>query len=398
MTKGNIENSREAFERAVIARMKESGFLEIEIRVEALVRCGDGYEDEVINAGWHYWKAGIAAASPPVVALPDDATAEEILKSTIDHPSAVVMLKRLPDAKAPALEEAAYNPTCRPTAVRPGSLVNDADILASDPPDVVVKKLDAAYEARSLSVMDKSPRELALEALKAAYASMEGSCSANHRIALNTVDAAIRALSSPDHNADAGKLVELETVMRRYRGTDWPDHYPWAFLNESECQGEPGPRWIVEELCRRSQAAELLAAKDAANKRWRSEYERAQSHNVELAEQLAKAEAEAERWHKKAMDAGVIVHSDGTTSHPMRKERDDLKADNERKDYLLSASDTVAQQLQNQIVTLTFQKEDLEAQLERFRSDRAYTVGFTDGYAASEAKLAAAIPPSGEGA
>nr|WP_313372606.1 hypothetical protein [Brucella intermedia] len=61
-----------------------------------------------------------------------------------------------------------------------------------------------------------------------------------------------------------------------------------------------------------------------------------------------------------------------------------------RKDYLLSVSDTVAQQLQNQIVTLTLQKEDLEAQLERFRSDRAYTVGFTDGHDAAEAKLAAA--------
>ena len=89
------------------------------------------------------------------------------------------------------------------------------------------------------------------------------------------------------------------------------------------------------------------------------------------AEELLAAErAKTERWHKKAMDAGVIVHSDGTTSHPMRKERDDLKADNARKD----------------------------AQLERFRCDRAYTVGFTDGYAAAEANLAAAIPPSGEGA
>lgn len=47
------------------------------------------------------------------------------------------------------------------------------------------------------------------------------------------------------------------------------------------------------------------------------------------AEELLAAErARTERWHKKAMDAGVIVHSDGTTSHPMRKERDDLKADN----------------------------------------------------------------------
>lgn len=89
-----LNKSREAFERAVIERMKESGFLDIEIRVEALVRCGDGYQDEVINAGWHYWQAGIAAASPAVVAMPDDVTAEEILKATIDHPNAIVVLKR----------------------------------------------------------------------------------------------------------------------------------------------------------------------------------------------------------------------------------------------------------------------------------------------------------------
>ncbi|WP_247875595.1 MULTISPECIES: hypothetical protein [unclassified Brucella] len=94
-----LENSREAFERAVIERMKESGFLEIEIRVEALARCGDGYQDEVINAGWHYWKAGIAAASPTVVTIPDDATADEILKTAINHPNAVVMLKRQPTAE-----------------------------------------------------------------------------------------------------------------------------------------------------------------------------------------------------------------------------------------------------------------------------------------------------------
>ncbi|WP_415280156.1 hypothetical protein [Brucella sp. BZ] len=310
MTKGNIENSREAFERAVIARMKESGFLEIEIRVEALVRCGDGYEDEVINAGWHYWKAGIAAATPPVVALPDDATAEEILKSTIDHPNAVVMLKRLPDAQASALEEAAYNPTCRPTAVRPGSLVNDADIRASDPPDVVVKKLDAAFDALASNPVDDN-------------------------IAPDT-----------DGKEPAATDTGLETVAENLARTFWgyfeggPDAIAWFDNNKSL----GGPAWLIEQC--RSQAVELLAAE----------------------------RAKTERWHKKAMDAGVIVHSDGTTSHPMRKERDDLKADNARKDYLLSVSDTVAQQLQNQIVTLTLQIEALEA------------------------KLAAAIPPSGEGA
>lgn len=42
------------------------------------------------------------------------------------------------------------------------------------------------------------------------------------------------------------------------------------------------------------------------------------------------AKAEADRWHRKAMDAGVIVHSDGSTSHPMRGERDRYKAELEQ--------------------------------------------------------------------
>lgn len=57
----NIEKTRPAFEAAVIERLKESGFLEIEIRVDCLKpRVGDGYQDEVINAGWHYWKAALS--------------------------------------------------------------------------------------------------------------------------------------------------------------------------------------------------------------------------------------------------------------------------------------------------------------------------------------------------
>lgn len=141
----------------------------------------------------------------------------------------------------------------------------------------------------------------------------------------------LRALLTPSPD-QAATDTALVTIMRRYRGTDWPDRYPWAFLNESDCQSEPGPGWIIEKLCLQSQAEEILATKDAAIKRWRSECERAQSQNVELAEHLAKAEADVSRWHQKAMDAGVITHSDGTTSHPMRKERDDLKADNAEKD------------------------------------------------------------------
>lgn len=56
-----LTENREGFESAVIDRLKESGFLEVEIRTEALVRSGDGYHDELINSGWHYWCAGRAA-------------------------------------------------------------------------------------------------------------------------------------------------------------------------------------------------------------------------------------------------------------------------------------------------------------------------------------------------
>lgn len=60
-----MTDQRKLFETAVVDRLKESGFLEVEIRVECLARCDDGYQDEVINAGWHYWNAAIAAQAPP---------------------------------------------------------------------------------------------------------------------------------------------------------------------------------------------------------------------------------------------------------------------------------------------------------------------------------------------
>lgn len=50
------ELMREQFEAAVIARMKESGLLEIEIRVECLARSGDDYHDPSISAYWAFWK------------------------------------------------------------------------------------------------------------------------------------------------------------------------------------------------------------------------------------------------------------------------------------------------------------------------------------------------------
>lgn len=60
------ESEREKFEAAVIDRLKESGFSEVEIRVEGLVRCDDGYQDEVINGGWHYWNAAVAGQQLPI--------------------------------------------------------------------------------------------------------------------------------------------------------------------------------------------------------------------------------------------------------------------------------------------------------------------------------------------
>lgn len=98
---------------------------------------------------------------------------------------------------------------------------------------------------------------------------------------------------SPDATGKCGELVTVET---QFRMTDRTDR-PWG--------NGPIPEYlngyaVSRELVTRSQADELLAAE----------------------------RAKTERWHKKAMDAGVITHSDGTTSHPMRKELDDLKADN----------------------------------------------------------------------
>jgi hypothetical protein len=50
---------RDKFEAAVVKRLQESGFLEVEIRTECLARVGQGYQDEVINAGWYYWNEAL---------------------------------------------------------------------------------------------------------------------------------------------------------------------------------------------------------------------------------------------------------------------------------------------------------------------------------------------------
>lgn len=58
---------REQFEAAVIKRMKESGFLEVEIRVECLGRSGDGYIDASIDAYWHFWQQAITTVTHQAV-------------------------------------------------------------------------------------------------------------------------------------------------------------------------------------------------------------------------------------------------------------------------------------------------------------------------------------------
>jgi len=56
-----VTDERDAFETSVIERMKESGFLEVQIRVECLARNGDDYQDELINFGWWSWQRAILA-------------------------------------------------------------------------------------------------------------------------------------------------------------------------------------------------------------------------------------------------------------------------------------------------------------------------------------------------
>ncbi|MBB4094834.1 hypothetical protein HGG72_08080 [Ochrobactrum pecoris] len=114
----------------------------------------------------------------------------------------------------------------------------------------------------------------------------------------DTFDRAIAAWNT--RPAPAATDTGLVTVAENLARTIWgyfkggPEAIAWFDNNKSL----DGPTWLIEQC--RSQAGDLLAAE----------------------------RAKTERWHKKAMDAGVIVHSDGTTSHPMRKELDSLKADN----------------------------------------------------------------------
>lgn len=57
-----MDKMREEFEAFVINRMKESGFLGVEVRVEMLGVSSDGsYFDGIVDAWWDFWKASRAA-------------------------------------------------------------------------------------------------------------------------------------------------------------------------------------------------------------------------------------------------------------------------------------------------------------------------------------------------
>ena len=101
---------RAQFEAAVIARIKESGFLEVEIRVECLARSGDGYYDGSIDAYWHFWKesrAAVVVDLPPAPAEPD--APEDAIDDS--HMDAYHAAQRMRNACAKAIEAAGLKVT-----------------------------------------------------------------------------------------------------------------------------------------------------------------------------------------------------------------------------------------------------------------------------------------------
>lgn len=96
---------RKQFEAAVIERMKESGYLEVEIRVECLQRHGDGYQDGSIDSYWHFWTAALGSMA---VELPPPPTEPEPPEFAVDdsHMDAYHAAGRMRNACAKAIEVA----------------------------------------------------------------------------------------------------------------------------------------------------------------------------------------------------------------------------------------------------------------------------------------------------
>lgn len=91
---------RERFETAVVDRLKENGFLEIEIRTECLMKDGSGaYQDEVINAGWHYWNAALAGMPSEPVATSEGS--EWLTDGRLTPDEAWTILCETPDITSP---------------------------------------------------------------------------------------------------------------------------------------------------------------------------------------------------------------------------------------------------------------------------------------------------------
>lgn len=68
------DKNRAAFEAEVIKRFQESGYLEVQIRVECLGRSGDGYQDGSVDAYWDFWNSGRASV---VVEMPGERMATD---------------------------------------------------------------------------------------------------------------------------------------------------------------------------------------------------------------------------------------------------------------------------------------------------------------------------------
>lgn len=87
--------------------------------------------------------------------------------------------------------------------------------------------------------------------------------------------------------------------------------------------------------------ARLTTERDAAvNSEFATNVNAASSVKAER-QRAEAAERERDRWHRIAMDAGVITHTDGTTSHPMRAELATLREQVAAKDRALAKIDAV---------------------------------------------------------
>lgn len=122
------EAMRPSFEKAVIERLKEGGYLEVEIRVECLSRDGEGYYDGSVNAYWQFYKQ---SRTDLVVTLPAKAVPNQAWSADA---------QREENARASSYNLAIRH--CRQALEAAGGTVSGADTAAEVAPpsyhDVVV--------------------------------------------------------------------------------------------------------------------------------------------------------------------------------------------------------------------------------------------------------------------